>query len=234
MSFLQNLLNPPPTQGDIKDHYSFFNNVDSALNGLTSVRNPSVLLHPNFDLLSAKGLNPTIPADGDGTEFIAGWKVFGAANANYIITPTIYPIDSTVQSASTYFVDMTTSSFNGNAFYFYQRQSGTVRKYQKDYLTYTVLIQNNQSKQIKLRMDVYTFYDPSDNLTQGSTFFLQPGFNSLSCKIPITQSLDRITVGAGNYTEFRMNFLDFVDGTSDLDFYQIKCEFGKISTPLIQ
>lgn len=232
MSYLKNLLNPPPVNGKLEQHYDFFNSVNSALNGLTSVRNPSVVTNANFATLSAKGLTPTTQADGDGEEFIGDWQVFGASNAVYTITPTPYAVNSTIKSASPYFVDVLVTSTTGAPFYFYQRQIGTIRQYQQDYLTYNLQVQNNQSKAIKLRMDVFTFYDTTSKLTLGSTFFLQPGLQSLSCKLPLTQSLNGITVGAGNYTEFRFNFIDLIDGTADIDLYQIKCEYGQISTPL--
>ncbi len=231
MSFLKNLINPPPTQGSIADHYKFFNSVNSALNGLTSVRNPTILNDSNFATLSAKGLSPTVPGDGNDTEFIGNWFVFGAAAADYTITPTTYPANSTIKSSSDYYVHNVVTSANGNPFYFYQKQTGTVRKYQQDYLTYGLLIKNNQNKAIKLRMDIYTFYDPTSELKKGSTFFLQPGLNNLTATLQ-TDSLNNIAVGSGNYTAFSLNFLDLIDGTADIEVYQIKCEFGQISTPL--
>ena len=234
MSFLRNLLNPPPTHGELDDYYNFFNSVNSGLEGLTSVINPTVLVNPNFSILATRGLTPTTQADGDNTEFIGSWFVFGASNATYNITPSIYAANSTVQSASLYYVNTKVITANGDPFYFYQRQPLTVRKYQKSYLTYTLIAKNNQTKAIKLRMDIFTLFDPNSTLTQGSTFFLQPGFQSLSCSIPLTDSLQLKTVGAGNYTEFRLNFVDTIDGTADIDLYQIKCEFGRISTPLEQ
>ncbi len=233
MSFLKDLLNPPPSGSfNANSHYSFFNNVSTALNGLTSVRNDSVVTNANFATLSGKGLTPTTPADGNGEEFIGDWQVSGATAANYIITPTAYANNSTIKSASPYFVGMTVSSSTGDSFYFYQRQANTVRQYQQDYLSYSLSIRNNQPKAIKLQTSIFSYYDTASNITPGNTFFLQPGLQNISCKLPLTKSLGDVTVGAGNYTEFRLAFLDLIDGTADLDFYQIKCEFGQISTPL--
>lgn len=231
MSFLRNLINPPPTKGSIADHYKFFNSVNTTLNGLTSVRNPTVITNANFATLSAQGTNPTTPGDGDNFEFIGSWYIVGATAADYTITATAYPSNSTVKSSSTYFVHNVVTSTNGNPFYFYQRQSGTVRQYQQDYFTYNLMIKNNGSSQIQLRMDINTFYDPTEQLTKGSTFFLQPGMNNLTSTVQ-TNSLDGISVGAGNYTEFRINFLNIPNGIADIELYQIKCEFGTIGTPL--
>lgn len=233
MTFLRNLLNPPPTKGTIADHYKFFNSTYTGLQGLTAVSNKTIITNPNFATLSAQGTNPTTPGDGDNFEFIGDWKIIGATAANYVITATPYPSNSTVKSASQYFVHQTVSTFNGGAFYYYQRQAGTVRQYQQDNFTFGLMIQNNLSKAIKLRMDINTFYDPTSNLVTGSTFFLQPGMNTLASTVK-TQSLNNIAVGSGNYTEFRINFLDFAGVPSDIDLYQIKCEFGTISTPLSQ
>ncbi len=230
MSFLKDLINPPPTQGTISDHYKFFNSVNNSLLGLTSVQNPSILTNSDFNTLSAKLLNPTIPSDGNDVEFIGSWKVFGDTAAAYVITPTVYAANSTVKTSSDHFVHNVVTTANGQPFYFYQRQAGTVRKYQQDNFTYGLMINNNQDKAIKLRMDIFTFYDPSSSMKNGSTFFLQPGMNQLTSTV-LTDSLKGIAVGAGNYTEFRINFVDLIDGTADIDLYQIKCEFGKISTP---
>lgn len=231
MSFLRNLINPPPTQGSIADHYKFFNSVNTTLNGLTSVRNPCILTNPNFATLGPHGLTPTTQANGDNYEFISDWFVVGASAANYTITPTLYAANSTIKSSSLYYVHHVVTSANSNPFYFYQRQTGTARQFQQDYFTYGLLIKNNQFTAIKLRMDIYSFYDPSFSLKKGSTFFLQPGLNNLTATL-LTDSLKDISVGVGNYTEFRINFLDLIDGTADIELYQIKCEFGTISTPL--
>jgi hypothetical protein len=231
MSFIKDLINPPPVKGNLSDHYKFFNSVHQTLSALTSVRNPTVLLDSNFAELSAKGLNPTTPADGDNTEFIKNWFVVGATAASYTITPTAYAANATIKSSSLYYVHNVVTAHNGQPFYFYQKQLATVRQYQQDYLTYGLLIKNNQSKAIKLRMDIYMFYDPTFSLKKGSTFFLQPGLNNLTSTIQ-TDSLTGITVGAGNYTEFRFNFIDLINGAADIELYQIKCEFGQVSTPL--
>lgn len=233
MTFLRNLLNPPPTQGSIADHYKFFNSTYTGLKGLTSVSNKTIITNANFTTLSAQGTNPTTPSDGDNFEFIGNWFVVGASAADYVITATPYASNSTVKSASTYFVHQIVSSFNGNTFYYYQRQPGTVRQYQQDNFTFGLMIENNSSIAIKLRMDIFNFYDPTSQLVKGSTFFLQPGMNTLASTVK-TQSLSNIAVGAANYTEFRINFLDFSGIASDINLYQIKCEFGTISTPLSQ
>lgn len=234
MSFIKNLLNPPPTNGELKDYYGFFNSTFSAIDALNYSMNPSVLTNANFATLGPGGLTPITPGDGDGAEFMANWRVFGAANAAYIITPTPYAANATIPSASSYFVGMTVSSATGGPFYFYQRQLSTVRKYQRNFLTYTPIIQNNGLVPVWMRCDIYSYYDTDAILTQGSTFFAQPGLTNLSCQIARTQSLLNKTVGAGNYTEFRINFLDFPTGTGAIEFYQIKCEFGRLSTLLQQ
>lgn len=231
MSTLKDLVNPPPTQGQIQDFYKFFNSTYTSLNALTSIRNASVLTNANFATLSGAGLTPTTPGDGDNFEFIQDWFVVGATAANYVITPTVYPSNSTIASASDYFVSTVVTSANGNPFYFYQRQPGTVRQYQRNYLTYGLIVNNNQSKPVQLRMDIFTYYDPGSLLVAGGTFFLQPGLQMLTSKL-LTQTLFNVSVGAGNYTEFRFNFFDLIDGTADIDLYQIKCEFGQIGTPL--
>jgi hypothetical protein len=230
MTFLINLINPPPTQGDIKDHYRFFNSVTNSLQGLTSVSNPSVVTNANYATLGPHGVTPTTQANGDNYEFIKNWFVVGSTAAAYTITPTLYLLNSTITSASLQYVHVVVSSFNGKPFYFYQRQTDTVRNYQNNKFTYGLMIQNNQNKAIKLRMDMYTFYNPTFNLSEGATFFLQPGLNNLTSTIT-TQSLHNMTVAAGNYTEFRFNFIDLIDGTADIELYLTKCEVGQISTP---
>lgn len=230
MSFLHNLINPPPTKGNLDDHYKFFNSVNTSLQGLTSVRNASVLTNPDFSTLSAKGLTPTTQADADGTEFIGSFKVVGRTAGTYAITPTAYPTNSTVKSSSPYYVHVVINSFNGAPFYFYQNQPGTVRQYQNDSLTFGFSIKNNQAQQIKVMASIVSNYGSTQSVKNGSTFFLQPGMNSITSTIQ-TDSLQNVTVTGGNYTQFQFNFIDLVNGTADLEFYLIKCEYGKISTP---
>jgi hypothetical protein len=235
MSRLRDLINPPSAKWAANDQelYDYLNSVYECLNGLLYVQNPTVLTNSNFNTLSAKGLNPTVPADGDDTEFIGDWFVVGASVADYVITPTVYANNSTVQSASPYFVHVEVLDYTAGDFYFYQRQMSTVRKYQKNFLTYGLQAINNQNKSIKARFDIYIYYDTGDSLKQGAAIYLEPGFNEITSTL-LTDSLNGLTVGAGNYTEFRFNFLDLYDGTADIDLNLIKCEFGKISTPLLQ
>ena len=82
-------------------------------------------------------------------------------------------------------------------------------------------------------MEVFNFYDPSSVLLADNTIYLQSGLNRITSQVN-TSGLAGKTIGAGNYTEFRLSFLDLVDGTADIDLYQLKNEFGKVSTLLEQ
>jgi hypothetical protein len=235
MTKLSDLIPASPTPDSGDDYrYSFYNKIQEMMDGMLDISNQSQLLTPDFNTLSAKGLNPTVPADGDNTEFIGNWFIVGAANATYIITPTAYPNNSTIRSGSQYFVSTVVSAWNGNAFYFYQRQANTVRKYQKRYLTFTLHCNNNSSTILKVQFNVSSFYDPSTSLAtnqQGKTINLNPGYNDISSTI-LMDTLSGVVVGAANYTEFRLNFIDLATPVSaDIDFYLLKCEYGKLSTP---
>lgn len=240
MSFLGDLFNPPQNKPKAVDQYQFDENVYTTLDALTFVMNPSVVSNANFATLGPGGTTPITQGDGDNAEFSADWKVVGASNANYTITPTAYPTGaisgdspSTVQTASNYYTHVAITTYNGNGLYFYQRENNTVRKYQQTFLTYGVLIRNNQTKVIKIRMEVFNFYDPSSGLLADNTIYLQPGFNQITSQVQ-TEKLAGKTIGGSNYTEFRLSFQDLVDGTANIDIYQIKCEFGKVSTLLEQ
>lgn len=241
MSFLPDLINPPNAEKpSVEDQYRFDNGVFTMLDALTYIMNPSIALNADFSTLGSSGLTPITQADGDGAEFSGNWNVFGAANATYTITPTAYPTGaisssspSTIPTASSYYINVAVTTHNGDPFYFYQRQNNTVRKYQKNFLTYGVVIRNNQSKVIKIRMELYNFYDPTDDLLADNTIYLQPGLNRITSQVK-TAPLAGKSITASNYTELRLSFLDLVDGTADLDIYQLKCEFGKVSTLLAQ
>jgi hypothetical protein len=240
MSFLNNLINPPNEKPKPEDQYRFDNSVYETLDALTYVMNPSIVVNANFATLGPSGTTAITQADGDNAEFSDEWKVFGAANATYTLTPTAYPTGviandspSTIPSASDYYIHVDVTAHNGGSFYFYQRENNTVRKYQKNFLTYGVWIRNNQNKVIKIRMELFNFYDPSSSALADNTIYLQPGLNKITSQVT-TEGLAGKTVGAGNYTEFRLSFQDLVDGTADLDLYQLKCEFGKVSTLLEQ
>lgn len=229
MSFLSELLNPPVPNSSKQSQYLFDNSVHDALLALQYVMNPSVITNADF---SAGGVTIT-QADGDNAEFFTGWKVVGASVATYTLSPVNYPTASLIQSASPTFSKVVVSGYAGAGLYFYQRQPNTVRKYQKNYLTYGFIINNNQSKTIQVEAQIFSFYDPLSSRKRKAVIFLKPGLNRVTSTI-LTDSLNSVSVGASPYTEFRLAFTDLEDGTADLDVYQIKCEFGTASTLLNQ
>jgi hypothetical protein len=234
MTYLNDIANPPNKDPSKEQSYRFSNDVNTINQALFFIMNPSVVTNANFATLGVNGVLPVTQAAGDGAEISAGWNVFGAANATYVMQSTAYPTNSLIQSASLYYEHVTVSAHNGGAFYIYQRQNVTVRKYQDNFFTFGFLIKNNQTKAIKVKAEIFSHYDGStDKSVLGKAIYLQPGVNKISSLIE-TQSLSGLTVGAGSYTDFRLNFVDLYDGTADIEIYQIKCEFGKISTLLQQ
>lgn len=230
MTYLADLLDP--IAPDTEDTYAFLNDVSDALVAIsTGMINPAITLNSNFNTLGTNGTAPITPSDGNDVEFSANWNVQGAANADYILTPTPYPSNSVIQSASGYYIHLTTSTFT-NPFYIYQRQLNTVRQYQKNNLSLNCWINNNTATKVKVLVSINSFYNPSSNLVNGAAIYLQPGLNKVSTTI-LTQGLSGIAVGANPYTEFRLNILAVAgDGTCDLDIYLIKGEFGTLSTQL--
>lgn len=227
MTFLSDLHNPPPVKGSLEEHYQFFNSTNDMQQATFYISNPTVLTNGNF---SAGGATIT-QADGDGATFFTDWKVQGASVATYTLTPTNYPANSTIQSASATFSRVQISAYTSGDFYFYQRQS-TVRKYQQSPLTYGIQIKNNLSSTVKIRMDIYSFYDGSTPvLKMGKPIYLKQGITKITSTI-LTDSLRDLTVGAAPYTEFRLTILDLGASTADFEMYYIKCEFGTISTIL--
>lgn len=234
MTKLINLIQPPPDiQSDDDDYrYQFYNKIFEALQSLTALANPSILLNANFATLSAQGTTPTTQADGDDFEFIQNWYVIGSTAATYALTATQYLANSTEKSQSDYYMHVVVNTYTGSGLYFYQRQLNTLRKYQKNYFTYTVRINNNGASTVQVRMDMFHFYDPSSATTEGKTIDIEPGINEITSTV-LTPSLNGITVGAGSYTEFRLIFSNLPGGIADLDIYFLKCEFGSLSTPLV-
>lgn len=225
MTYLDDLHNPPPAKGSLKDFYQFFNSSNDIQQSLFYISNPTVLTNGNF---SAGGAVIT-QADGDNAVFFTDWKVVGASIATYTLTPTNYPANSPIQSASPTFSRVQISSLSTGSYYFYQRQT-TVRKYQASPFTYGLYIKNNLTTIPKIRMDIYSFYDGTPAVTwSGKSIYLQPGLNKTSSQIDVG-SLRSIGVGASHYTEFRLNVLSLGGASADFEMYYIKCEFGKIST----
>lgn len=241
MSFLIDAINPPQESPTKENQYKFDNGVFDAISSLAYISNPSIIVNANFATLGASGITPVTQANGDDAEWSSNWNVVGAGVSVYSLTSIPYPLGlidndspSIIQTSSGYYEGVIISSYTGSGLYFYQRQSNTVRQYQKNFLTYGVLIRNNQNSVKKISMQVYSFYDGSSpDLQSDNTIYLQPGLNKITSRVK-TMGLNGQTIGAGNYTEFRLSFQDLDDGTADLDLYQLKCEFGKISTLLNQ
>ena len=230
MSFLKDLINPPASNPSQKNQYDFDNNVFTNLNALQYIMNPSVIDNANF----SNGGTLITQADGDNAEFFTDWFVVGASVATYTLTPQNYAANSTIQSMSPTYSGVVVSGYSTSGLYFYQRQVDTVRGYQKNYFSYGLIINNNQTKAIKVGVSIFSFYNPSSTEKSAGAFYLQPGLNTISSASILTDSLSGISVGANPYTEFRFRFLDLVDGTADINIYQIKCEFGTVSTLLGQ
>lgn len=231
MTLLANLITPPPVQfNNNTQHYQFLNSVHDSLQALTSIPNPSILTNANFATVGTHGTTPITQGDGD-TDISSTWAVVGSASATYTITTTPFPGNSTIQSASPYYIHVVINTYSGSGLYFAQTQNNTVRQYQNNKFTFGLGIKNNQSAVIKIRMSIFSYYDTDSKLIEGGTLYLQPGLNQLTTTIQ-TESLNGKTIGASPYTQFRLNFLELNNGTADLEFYQIKGEFGSISTPL--
>lgn len=229
MSFLNDLLNPITPDVDKHAQYLFDNSVHDNLAALQYVMNPSILSDSDF----SSGGVLTTQADGDNSEFFDDWFVVGSSVANYTLTPVNYTANSIIQSASPTYSHVQIANYITSGLYFYQRQSMTVRKYQQNFLTYGLIIENNQNKKISIEAQVFSYYNPSSVLSRRGTIFLNPGVNRVTTTLK-TESLSGKSVGAAPYTEFRLAFIDLIDGTADLNIYQIKCEFGTVSTLLNQ
>jgi hypothetical protein len=238
MTFLTDQLNPVPENPSPSDQYQFDNGVNTYLTSLIYISNPSLTTNANFNTLGTHGTTAVTQANGDDADFSSNWHVKGATVATYSLTSTVYPTGlisggspSLIQSSSAYYEHAVVSTYTSGDFYFYQRDMNSIRRYQKNYLTYGILIYNNQDTAKKINMEIYYFYDPSGDIIADNTIYLQPGLNKITSQLKIP-SLSGKTIGSGNYTEFRLRFLDLLDGTADLNIYQIKCEFGTVSTLL--
>lgn len=232
MTMVADLIAPAPLDSEDKDYiYRFYNSTFDLLNNmLITTGLPSVVLTPDFSVLGSGGLTPTTQAAGDNAIFMANWAVVGAANATYTITPTPYPTNSVEQRGSPYYVHFVVSTYNNNGLYFYQRLPNTVRRFQKQYFSYLLRVNNNTTTTITGRLDIFSNYNSATYNAQGKTISIEPGINQISSSI-LTQSLNGLTIGASDYTEFRFNFITLPGGTADLNFYLLKCEYGTMSTP---
>lgn len=233
MPRFRDIINPPYAK-ITEDSEQLYRNLDSVyeyLDGLLTISNPPQTLNSDFSTLSGQGMTPTTQADGDNFEFIKNWFVVGATQATYILTPTQYPNNSAVISASPYFINVNVSTYSGTGLYFYQNQMGLVRKFQEQYITLTLRANNNSTNTLKLRFDFNFYLNPSTVSYQGGAVYLEPGFSEVTTTLK-TNSLRNQTVGSGNYVQFILSFVDLPGGTANFDLYSIKGEFGKIGTPL--
>jgi len=232
MTYLSDLLKQPTPTDNQDQQYLIRSAVYSFLSGISTISNVSKINNPDFSTLGPSGMTATTQADGDNAQFMDQWFVVGSGVATYSLTPTLYPANSGIISASRYFVNAVVSGYLGTGLYFYQRQLNTLRLYQSSYITITVNATNKGTNTIKMRSAINSFYNPSSNLVQGAAIFLQPGENTVSSTLSL-MNIRNQTVGAGSYTEFRLLFDDLgTTHTANIDFHAIKAEFGTISTPL--
>lgn len=236
MTTLANLLNPPNDKPSKEDQYRYDNSVYESLNAISAVSNPSMITNADFSTLGSNGTTAVTQAAGNNAEFSNDWNVFGASlGATYSLQSIAYPTGaisssspSSVQSASNYYVHYAVTANPNNELYIYQRQANTVRKYQNTSLTFGVVIRNNNTSTIKIKLAIYSYFDTTNELLSGKTIYLEPGLNTVSSSINISKLTGK-TLGAGNYTDFRLYFVD--TNTANIDLHQIKCEFGTVTTP---
>lgn len=232
MSTLQNLIAPPPTTSKTTDPSSLslhLNSIYESLSALIAMKNPSLIINSDFNTLGPNGTDPTTEADGNGAQFMGDWFVNGSSEAKYILTPTVYPNNSSVVTDSKHFVNVEVSDYSGSDLYFYQRQPTALRKYQQSYITFGLQAKNNGDKAISVLLRLVFFLDPQIiNYTSGE-IWLQPGLNKLTATIK-TDSLDGKTVGNSNYAEWQIIFSDLDEGGCNLDISLYKSEYGKIHT----
>lgn len=231
MTKLVDLINPPSTSRELVDHSKFFNDQFEAIKAMRYLRNDSLLTNGDFRTPAGTGLTPTTNAQGNNAVVVQDWQVFGSTAATYTITPTLYPANSTINSFSSQYLNVSISGFSGLPLYIYQRQPNTVRQYQQNYLTYSLLAKNNGAEQVGLRFDIYFNYGASDSLLSSGIIYLQPGQTMNPTATFTTKSLQGISVTSANYTEFRLNFVSMPTGTANIDIYNIKCELGELGTP---
>lgn len=232
MTQLSDLLKPPSPDENDQQQYLFRSSVYNFLRGISTISNLSKTNNADFSTLGPGGLTPTTQAAGNNAQFMDKWFVVGAGVATYTLTPTVYPTNSEIVSASQYFVHVVISGYAGTGLYFYQRQLNTLRLYQSSYITITIDATNNLTNTIKLRSAIESFYNPSSQLIQGSAIFLEPGTSKISSTLSLMSIRNQI-IGAGSYTEFRLMFDDLGPGNNaNINLHSIKAEFGTISTPL--
>ena len=231
MSNILQLISPPSSEMSETDRYKLETSVFDTLDAMADISNVSRTSNADFSTLSAQGTNPTTQANGDNFEFIKDWLIVGAGVATYSITATTYPESSDILSNSNYFINAQVFTYAGSGMYFYQRYMNKVRFYQSRFVTFTIQATNNDLSDKKLRPIIQFNYVGSSELIEGKPIYLQPGFNEISVTIE-TPNLIGKTVLAGNYVEFRLDFSDLYNGAANIDFYLLKTEFGKLSTPL--
>lgn len=206
------------------------------LTTLTNVNNyygnPSVLLNSDF-YWNTGVASPVTQADGNGAFFSEKWQVQGAAVANYSLAQTAFAANDADQIGSTTYIHVTVSSYSSGDFYLYQRQTGSefLRRYQGRLLNFSLLANNNQNKTIKLKLEIFFYFNPTSVAYSEGTVLLNPGQNELSSAIN-TNFIGTTAVGASPYVEFRLRFSDLVDGTADVNLIYLKAEMADQPTVL--
>lgn len=190
--------------------------------------NPSLTVNADF-YWNAGVANPV----STDTFFSEKWQVVGAAVATFTLTQTAFAANDSDQIGSTTYIRVQVAAYTSGAFYLRQRQTGAdiVRRYQGRVINFSLLAYNNQSKSIKLGLEIFVFFNPSSTTFSEAVVQLDPGANELSSAIN-TDFLGSTAVGANPYVEFRLRFIDLVDGTADFNLIYLKAEIADQPTIL--
>jgi hypothetical protein len=235
--------NPDSSNGDARElnnqlsfpYEGFLNGLQRSASSLLNRSFPSVTLNPDFNLLSANGLNPVTPAQGSNFEALKNWFVVnGGGGNNYTMTPTAYTQLQYAGTGSRYYLNMQIPSLDSplylyNLNYSLTDQFNNVGAYNRKKLTFSTIIKNNSSVTSKLRFSA--FINPTSETVNGGAMFVKPGFNELATTISIPELKD-IPIGSGAYAQLRFNIEDTYDQPLDMDLYYLKAELSNFATPL--
>lgn len=230
MSNFSLLINQPPIYNAVNDQNSsnlnanwqkLFNQMTNQQNVTDGYGNPSVAL--NSDFYWNNGVSSPITTD---TFISEKWKIFGAATTTFTVTQTAYNNSSNNQTGSTTYLNIAITGYtgigDGSDLYIYQRQSGSqfLRRYQNRNISMSIESLNNNTAGVKVQMQMYIYYDTTNQLFSSSVTNIDTNTDSYS-SIVFPSQLTTGLVGSSSYIDFRLAILPpvpFISPANNINF----------------
>jgi hypothetical protein len=219
------------------NYLGFFTDLYNAVNSGTFRGQTGVLRNPDFNLLSANGLDPVTPLEGSDFEFVKMWYVVtGGGSNDYVLKANPYSQVGYSPSGSNYFmsivvIDLDEPLYFYNLNYSLTNQFDSVGKYSGKDITFSAILKNNVENGDEAPSISFSAFINGADEFRTAGIILQNGYNEIAESIQLPD-LFGTEYDADPYIQFRLNIDGIGTNGLDIALAYIKAEISDSATQL--